>query len=157
MPEKHKFSGTNQKPERRRPFGTGLVRQCPQGLFSPFFTFLGAIYFPARLDFSSSPLSAPGPPRMRARKTWLRNAWTFFSGIGANSSEFDVDTAYREPTRNQNCRGRATGRPVPVVCKFTRRIARDVVLAKRRETGDYCPRALISRRIVSSESRFTPI
>ena len=38
--KKHKFSGTNQKPERRRPFGTGLVRHCPQGLFSPFFTFL---------------------------------------------------------------------------------------------------------------------
>ena len=29
VPEKHKFSGTNQKPERRRPFGTGLVRHCP--------------------------------------------------------------------------------------------------------------------------------
>ena len=26
-------SGTNQKPERRRPFGTGLVRHCPQRLF----------------------------------------------------------------------------------------------------------------------------
>ena len=38
------FSGTNQKPERRRPFGTGLVRNCPQGLFSPFFTFLCSIY-----------------------------------------------------------------------------------------------------------------
>ena len=62
--KKHKFSGTNQKPERRRPFGTGLVRHCPQGLFSPFFTFLRAIYFSARLDFSSSPLSAPGSPRM---------------------------------------------------------------------------------------------
>ena len=35
---------TNQKPERRRPFGTGLVRHCPQGLFSPFFTFLRAIF-----------------------------------------------------------------------------------------------------------------
>ena len=40
-----KFSGTNQKPERRRPFGTGLVRHCPQGLFSSFFTFLCAIFF----------------------------------------------------------------------------------------------------------------
>ena len=58
------FSGTNQKPERRRPFGTGLVRHCPQGLFSLFFTFLRAIYFSARLDFSSSPLSAPGSPKM---------------------------------------------------------------------------------------------
>ena len=64
VPEKHNISGTNQKPERQRPFGTGLVRHCPQGLFSPFFTFLRAIYFSARLDFFSSPLSAPGSPRM---------------------------------------------------------------------------------------------
>ena len=40
------FSGTNQKTERRRPFGTGLVRHCPQGLFSPFFTFLLCHIFP---------------------------------------------------------------------------------------------------------------
>ena len=39
-----KFSGTNQKPERPRQFGTGLVRHCPQGLFSPFFSFLRAIF-----------------------------------------------------------------------------------------------------------------
>ena len=46
-----KFSGTNQKTERQRPFGTGLVRHCPQGLFSPFFTFLRAIFFrPFRLS-----------------------------------------------------------------------------------------------------------
>ena len=45
VPEKNKFSGTNQKPERRQPFGTGLVRYCPQGLFWPFFTFLRAIFF----------------------------------------------------------------------------------------------------------------
>ena len=38
------FYGTNQKPERQRPFGTGPVRHCPQGLFSPFFTFLRSIY-----------------------------------------------------------------------------------------------------------------
>ena len=45
------FSGTNQKPERRRPFGTGLVRHCPQGLFSTFFTFLRATFFrPFRLS-----------------------------------------------------------------------------------------------------------
>ena len=36
---------------------------CPQGLFSPFFTFLRAL-FSARLDFPSAPLSAPGSPRM---------------------------------------------------------------------------------------------
>ena len=61
-----KFSGTNQKAERQRPFGTGLVRHCLQGLFSPFFTFL-LPYSSARLDFPSPPLSAPGSPRMRRK------------------------------------------------------------------------------------------
>ena len=61
---KTQFSGTNQKPERRRPFGTGLVRHCPQGLFLLFFTFLRAIYFSAHLDFPSPPFSAPGSLRM---------------------------------------------------------------------------------------------
>ena len=43
----------NQKAERRRPFGTGLVRHCPHGLFSPFFTFLRAILFrPFRLSLA---------------------------------------------------------------------------------------------------------
>ena len=47
------FSGTNQKPERRQPFETGLVRHCPQGLFSPFFTFLRATFFrPFRLSLA---------------------------------------------------------------------------------------------------------
>ena len=45
VPEKHKFSGTNQKPEWQRPFGTGLIRRCPQGFFSLFFTFLRATFF----------------------------------------------------------------------------------------------------------------
>ena len=48
-----RFSGTNQNSERQRPFGTGLVRHCPQGLFSPFFTFLCAIFFcPFRLSLA---------------------------------------------------------------------------------------------------------
>ena len=53
------FSGTNQKSEMRRPFGTGLVRHCPQGLLLFFVP-----YFFARLDFPSPALSAPGSPRM---------------------------------------------------------------------------------------------
>ena len=44
-PENLCFSGTNQKPERWQPFGTGLIRHCPQGLFSPFFAFLRALFF----------------------------------------------------------------------------------------------------------------
>ena len=47
------WSGTNQKPERRRPFGTSLVRHCPQELFSPFFTFVRALFFrPFRLSLA---------------------------------------------------------------------------------------------------------
>ena len=43
----------NQKAERWRPFGMGLVRHCPQGLFSPFFTFHRAIFFrPFRLSLA---------------------------------------------------------------------------------------------------------
>ena len=53
----------NQKAERQQPLGTGLVRHCPQGLFSPFFTFLRAIFSrPFRL--SLSPTICPWPPRM---------------------------------------------------------------------------------------------
>ena len=50
-----KFSGTNQKSERRRPLGTGMVRHGPQGLFSPFFTFLRALFLrPFRLSLAPS-------------------------------------------------------------------------------------------------------
>ena len=43
----------NQKSERRRPFGTGLVRNCPQGLFWPFCTFLSATFIrPFRLSLA---------------------------------------------------------------------------------------------------------
>ena len=47
------FSGTNQRSEQWQPFGTGLVRHCPQGLLSRFFTFLPAIFFcPLRLSLT---------------------------------------------------------------------------------------------------------
>ena len=53
-----KFSGTNQKSEWRRPFGTVLVRHCPQGLFSQFFIFLRAI-FSRLFRLSLTPLICP--------------------------------------------------------------------------------------------------
>ena len=62
--KKQKFCGTNQKPEQPRPFGTGALRPCPQGLFSSFLTFLRPNFFLARLDFFLPPLTAPGSPRM---------------------------------------------------------------------------------------------
>ena len=57
------FSGTNQKPERRRPFGTGLVRHCPRGSSCRLLLFF-VPYFSNHLDFPSPPLSAPRSPRM---------------------------------------------------------------------------------------------
>ena len=63
MPENFCVFLPNQKAEWRRPFGTGLVRHYHQGLFTPFFTFLRAIFF-RRLDFPTPPLSAPRSLRM---------------------------------------------------------------------------------------------
>ena len=89
-----KFSGTNQKPERPRQFGTGLVRHCPQGLFSQFFTFLRAIFScPFRLFLASTicPLGLRGcsqagrPPTLCA---WVFPFWVLvvYGGIDMNSS-----------------------------------------------------------------------
>ena len=53
VPENFGVFLPNQKPEWRRPFGTGLVRHWPQGLFSTSFTFLRAIFSrPFRLSLA---------------------------------------------------------------------------------------------------------
>ena len=48
------FLPNGRTPEQRQPFGIGLVRHCPQGLHSPFFTLLlRAIFFhPFRLSLA---------------------------------------------------------------------------------------------------------
>ena len=50
----------------------------------------------------------------------------------------DIDTAHRVPTRRRSSEGieNETSRPNPVVCKFTRRLAKDKVLAKRKEVNN---------------------
>ena len=62
--KKQRFSCTNQKPELPRPFGTGPLKPCPQGLFFAFLTFLRPNFFHAHLDFSPAPLTATGSSRM---------------------------------------------------------------------------------------------
>lgn len=57
------FSGTSQKQEQLRPFGTGLIKPCSQGLFL-FLNFLRPNFFLACLGFLLPPLSDPGSPRM---------------------------------------------------------------------------------------------
>jgi len=52
--KKQRFSGTNQKPELLRPFGTGLLKPCPQGLLLSYLTLL-------RSNFSRPFRLFPGP------------------------------------------------------------------------------------------------
>ena len=83
------FLSNSQKAERRRPNGTGLVRPCPQGLFSPFFTFLRAIFFrPFRL--SLAPTICPWVPEDDLKTTPLLNKCKGKGGRGRtkNSSPF---------------------------------------------------------------------
>ena len=55
-----------------------------------------------------------------------------FSGIGVDVSISDIDIAHRVPQRNTtNSNGRQRRQPNSIICKFTRRLVRDKVLAAR--------------------------
>ena len=73
-------------------------------------------------------------------------------------SEFDIDTAHRVPTRNQNCAAAELQEDPSLLYPSSRGALREMVSWRSEgKLADYCPRALTSRRIVSSASRFTPI
>ena len=57
-----------------------------------------------------------------------------FNKIGAEIHPYDLDMAHRVPSRNTS-----DGRPKPIICKFTRRIARESVMAARREVNRIVP------------------
>ena len=59
--KKQRFSGTNQKPELPRPFGTGPLKPCPQGPFFAFLTFLRLPDFSSPESFSRPFRLFPGP------------------------------------------------------------------------------------------------
>ena len=64
------------------------------------------------------------------------------SGIGADVSGSDIDIAHRVPTKNQNsCRRQASQSITnpPIICEFTRRIIRDDVLSKRKNSNRLLP------------------
>lgn len=52
-----------------------------------------------------------------------------FSEMGANISSHDIDIAHRTPNKYQS-------NPAPIICKFTRRIAKEAVLSKRKEVNN---------------------
>ncbi|CAH3168834.1 unnamed protein product [Porites evermanni] len=53
--------------------------------------------------------------------------------LGADVPIRDIDSAHRVPMRQ------ASGGPRPVICKFVRRLARDKVMARRREARNINP------------------
>ena len=50
----------------------------------------------------------------------------------------DIDIAHRVPIRRRSDKGATNEaiRPSPVICKFTRRIAKEMVIAKRKEEAN---------------------
>ena len=73
-------TGTNQKSEQRRRFGTGPVKHCPQGLFSPFFSFLRAIFFRLfRLSLATT--ICPWISEDESRLVWTGLSTTVESGL----------------------------------------------------------------------------
>jgi chromosome segregation ATPase len=52
-----------------------------------------------------------------------------FKSIGADVNLKDIDIAHRVPSRRQD------GKPRPIICKFARRIAKEIVMNRRSETS----------------------
>ena len=70
-----------------------------------------------------------GVPEVKQRESTgdtLELCMRIFKKIGAEIHPYDLDIAHRAPSRNTS-----DGRPKPLICKFTRRIARESVMAAR--------------------------
>jgi hypothetical protein len=52
-----------------------------------------------------------------------------FKSIGTDLNLSDIDIAHRVPTSR-----RQDGKPRPIICKFARRIAKEIVMNRRSET-----------------------
>ncbi|CAB4034889.1 Hypothetical predicted protein, partial [Paramuricea clavata] len=59
-----------------------------------------------------------------------------FTAIGADVSIYDVDIAHRVPARRQSNRSNA------IICKFVRRLAKEKVIAARKQTSNVQPEQL---------------
>jgi len=59
-----------------------------------------------------------------------------FSGLGVDVSITDIDIPHRVPLRNVTASNGHRRLPNPIVCKFTRRMVRDAVLASRGSVND---------------------
>ena len=78
-----------------------------------------------------------GVPEVKQRESadeTLQLCMRIFDKIGAEIHPYDLDIAHRVPSRNAS-----DGRPKPIICKFTRRTARERVMAYRREVNKIAP------------------
>ena len=72
-----------------------------------------------------------GVPHLKSRETARETSelcLKIFQEIGATLSIQDIDIAHRVPVRKAN-----VNQPKPIICKFTRRLAREQVMAMKRE------------------------
>lgn len=65
-----------------------------------------------------------------------------FSTLGNDISALEIDIAHRVQQRNAVTDNGRPARPNPIVCKFTRRLTRDTVLASRSNSGQLTAEAL---------------
>ena len=78
-----------------------------------------------------------GVPEVKQRESagdTLELCMRIFNKSGAEIHPYDLDIAHRVPSRNTS-----DGRPKPIICKFTWRIARESVMAARREVNSIVP------------------
>ena len=90
-----------------------------------------------------------GVPEVKQRESagdTLELCMRIFNKIGAEIHPYDLDIAHRVPSRNTS-----DGRPKPIICKFTRRIARESVMAARREVNRIVPADIGLRECSSLE------
>ena len=65
-----------------------------------------------------------------------------FSALGNDISALEIDIAHRVQQRAAVTNSGRPTRPNPIVCKFTRRLTRDTVLASRSNSGQLTAEAL---------------
>lgn len=71
-------------------------------------------------------LGIPQKGRKETSKETIDICLKLFQGIGAEILPYDIDIAHRVPSRNVNY-------PPPIICKFTRRIAKETVMSCKSE------------------------
>lgn len=80
-----------------------------------------------------------GIPQMKPRETAQETSELcvkVFQKMGVQLMLQDIDIAHRVPTR------KTTDKPKPIICKFTRRLAREQVMAARKEIKKLNPNSL---------------